>query len=628
MSLQNAVPMGQPQQFRKVLQNRAPKGYGAYLLSTPNLETTGFRTEYFQNIADDFLTRFYPQTCNVCGDPMRGRVATRPYVAKCGTCRTEKSLLSATPFRNLRLPFWHLGWTIDESLRRASGVLTAADIQRSLGIRYSSAHRLKRRVQVFCAQHLDRLRDLMRAELSERFQDVELPKPDPTNIDHDITAALKDKRIPQTDTIALFSSRGTANKGRKRHRAHGQTASIYRADSLGGDQTGTLLNSLTWAGGPLLLDSTPDQKARTILPLLERVVPRGVPLFGDFGIDWYGAHNRAARFVNHSLPARRGKGKSRRRWQQNGIHTNAVEGRQGAVKTAFRQYRYFRPKYSGLYAAEYSLLSGIRYYGIERLARHASRVTTQAKRPASRTAQSTTTGRSTSPAPGAAAASQIGASRWVGRGSVDDGVERSARISRKMQHLIEPHLYKPQSLDERRELNPQARAIRDARAQLPATKRQNPRLGEAIEQYIAFHENSAKSHRRRKEKQYAFAADKLWKLLSDSEFNLLSDVCRKNKIPPRIGQRIALRWSFLGIATVVDRTHISRENKAYIFDVRKNMAALPLVCYMVVAENQASTLSAWWESVNSEYRRTPRRSNNTDETRYTQQECKTKGVPE
>ena len=46
-----------------------------------------------------------------------------------------------------------------------------------------------------------------------------------------------------------------------------------------------------------------------------------------------------------------------------------------------------RDDMQALYAAEYSLLSGIRYYGIERLARHASRVTTQAKRPASRTAQ-------------------------------------------------------------------------------------------------------------------------------------------------------------------------------------------------------------------------------------------------
>lgn len=300
---------------------------------------------------------------------MKGRVATRTNVAKCSKCRTEKSRLSHTPFRNLRLPLWMLGWAVDESLRRAPGVLTAADIQRSLGIQYNSALRLKRRIQVMCAQHMDRLRHLMRTELAARFRDVTLPQPDPTDINKDITAGLQDKRIATLDTVVLYSSQNTANKGRKRHKQHGQTASLFRADKLGGDQVGTMAHTTTWAGGPVMLDSISDQKGRTLLPIIERIVPRGVPVFTDYGYDFYTAHNRAGhRMVNHNMKARRGHGKSRRRWQQNGIHTAAAEGRQGAVKSAFRQYRYVAPRYSQLYLSEYSVWSGIRYYGVEQLA--------------------------------------------------------------------------------------------------------------------------------------------------------------------------------------------------------------------------------------------------------------------
>lgn len=311
---------------------------------------------------------------------MTGRIKTRPYAIKCTKCKTHRSMFSHTPFAHLRIPMWSIGWLLNESIVKAPAVVTAVYIQKTLGITHSSALRLKRRVQIMASEYTPQIRALMSQELAARYRTIKrLPEKDPNNIDQDVTRYLRDKRIPQADTVVLYSTQNTANKGRKRFRAHGQTASIFRADSLGGDQVGTLVNTITWRGGPSVFDSIPNQKAETLLPILERVIPRHTPLFTDMGCKWYAHHNRNHRMVNHNLAARRGNGKSRRRWQQNHVHTQAAESRNGVLKSAFRQYRYVQPKYSQLYLNEVSFISALKYYGVERVAaRDAAAVPTAA----------------------------------------------------------------------------------------------------------------------------------------------------------------------------------------------------------------------------------------------------------
>ena len=267
-----------------------------------------------------------------------------------------------------------LGWCIDQSIIRYPNVLTASEIVRQLGVAKSTGTMLKRRLQLWGLQHKEVIRKLMYEELQERYGNKrKLPQKDYQNLDLDVTRWLRDKRVPQADTVVLYSTRpnATGNKRRKRH--HGQVASIFRADSLGGDQVGTMLQCVTWKaepgrGAPAIYDSISNQRAETLIPLLDKTIPKNCPFFTDYGYKFYVRHNKNHRMVNHSLPARRGKGKSRRRWSQCSVHTQVVEGRQGALKTAFRQYRYIKPRYSELYLGEYSLWSALKYYGVETIA--------------------------------------------------------------------------------------------------------------------------------------------------------------------------------------------------------------------------------------------------------------------
>lgn len=324
---------------------------------------------YYSQVTDLILDTFFPLTCKACGQKMAGRIGTRAYMAKCRKCKTQASRISQTPFAHLKLPLWMAGWALDQSMIKHPQVLTGSEIQRSLGIGESAALRLKRRIQVFASEQKGAVEKLMYDELKDRFgSNRKLPQTDPKDINKLITKSLKGKPVPQSDSVVLFSAKERSNKGRKRFRHHGQTASIYLADSLGGRQVGTMVQCTTWAGGPALYESISNQKIPTLLPIIQKQIPKNVPLFTDMGMDWYRPYNRNHRCVNHNLASKRGTGKSRRRFQQNGVHTQAAEGRQGALKSAFRAYRYIRPEHSQLYLNEYSFFGAVRYYGVDTIA--------------------------------------------------------------------------------------------------------------------------------------------------------------------------------------------------------------------------------------------------------------------
>jgi len=347
------------------------KAYRSPLLNTQveKAALSPFNVDYYNHITDAILDKFYPTHCSKCGQVMTDRIATRLHVAKCKKCRIQASRIAHTPFAYLKLPLWTAGWALDQSAVKYPQVLTGAEIQRHLNITESSALRLKKRVQVFTSQQKFAVETLFYSELRKRFHETkDLLQPDPSNIDNRVTIPVGNIPIPQSDSVVLFSAKERSNKGRKRFRHHGQTASIYLSDSLGGKQVGVMVQTTTWTGGPALYESIPNQQIKTVLPIIQKQIPKDVPFFTDMGMDWYKPYNKNHRVVNHNLPSKRGKGKSRRRFQQNGIHTQAAEGRQGALKTAFRSYRYIKPEHSQLYLNEYSFWGAIKYFGSGKIA--------------------------------------------------------------------------------------------------------------------------------------------------------------------------------------------------------------------------------------------------------------------
>jgi|JI8StandDraft_1071087.scaffolds.fasta_scaffold39391_2 hypothetical protein len=348
------------------------KSHIAPLLRAPDKifnASSPYNTDYFSELASDFLDTFYPTHCPKCSQLMSGRVVTRPHVAKCNSCRIQGSRLARTPFVNLKLPFWTIGFVLDQSAKKHPGVLTGAEIQRLLHITESSALRLKKRIQVFTSQQKRAVEQLFYSELKKRFHKTKpLLEQDASDINKLVTTPVGNLPIAQSDSVVLFSARERSNKGRGRFRHHGQTSSIYACDSLGGRQIGTMVQTTTWAGGPALYESIPNQKIPTLLPIIERQIPKDVPLFTDMALEWYKPHNRNHRCVNHNLPSKRGNGKSRRRYQQNGIHTQAAEGQHGVLKTAFRAYRYVKPEHSQLYLNEFSFWGALKYFGADRIA--------------------------------------------------------------------------------------------------------------------------------------------------------------------------------------------------------------------------------------------------------------------
>ncbi len=175
------------------------------------------------------------------------------------------------------------------------------------------------------------------------------------------------------DCVALFSATQRSNGGRKRFRHTGQTASIYLSDKVaeekGKYQIGTLCHTIAVKKGPVILDSIPDQKQRTIQPLLDFLPPH-TPTFTDEGYPWLSRYNRNHRAVNHSARAQDSKRSvwARNRWSKNGVHDQAAEGFQRILKHSFISgYSYIRPQFSRLYLNEYAALKNIRVYSLDTL---------------------------------------------------------------------------------------------------------------------------------------------------------------------------------------------------------------------------------------------------------------------
>jgi len=253
---------------------------------------------------------------------------------------------------------------VEESIIRHPHVLTSTEIHKRLGINYKSARLLKQRFQLFASDQMPAVKKLIYKELANRFKDVHLPRGE----EADYSEFTKKYDIPQADSIVLFSASQRANKGRKRFKHTGQTASIYLSEKLGGKQVGTMVHTLGWRNGPVIYDSIPDNTAETIKPLLDEYLPKHTPLYTDEGYKWYYRLNQNHRMVNHSAKAKRKTNRrAKNRWCKNGVHNQVSEGLGRAVKDAFRSYCWFAPEYGQLYLNEFSFLKSVKYFGLEKI---------------------------------------------------------------------------------------------------------------------------------------------------------------------------------------------------------------------------------------------------------------------
>ena len=317
-------------------------------------------THKYTELTDRLLNRFYPKYC--CNQKLTKTDGIRETVLRCPKCRKQQSRLSGTPLHHFKLPRWYFSYLLQESIIRYPQVLTASEISRKLNISGKAGLTLKRRLQLFASEVLPYMESKFYNDLHKEFNNFKLPSDKNT----DITGIVKDRSIPQTDTVVLYSCRSTANKGRKRYGRTGQTASIYRSESLGGDQVGTLVNVLGVKQGPVFYTSIPNQTSETINPILRHFLPYRAPLFSDRGYVGYPGPNH--RMVNHSLKSKDKRYRfSKDRWSKNGIHCNVAEANNNILKRSFKAYVYIRPKYSQMYLNEYAFYRNLRYYNLDDL---------------------------------------------------------------------------------------------------------------------------------------------------------------------------------------------------------------------------------------------------------------------
>ncbi|PJZ48526.1 hypothetical protein CH362_14860 [Leptospira saintgironsiae] len=294
-------------------------------------------------------------------------MSTRENVLRCSKCNCQVSLTKDTPLEHLKIPLWTFSYIFLEAIQRSPLGLSASEIQRRLGVSKSTATLLKRRLQIFLSDLIPSIKREMVKDLKKAWKGRNLPE------SGDLKPFIEGKPVVHMDTLALFSASQRANGFRKRYKHKGQTASIYLTDAValekGKYQIGTLVHTIAIKGGPVILSSVPDQKQKTLMPLMD-FIPEDSPIFSDEGMPWMERYNKNFRSINHSARANDSKRNvwARNRWSKDSINNQVAEGIQRSVKYSFlASYSYINPKYSTLYLNEYSALKGLKVYGLDRL---------------------------------------------------------------------------------------------------------------------------------------------------------------------------------------------------------------------------------------------------------------------
>jgi hypothetical protein len=299
-----------------------------------NLLKQRLNTDIYQSLTDKLLHDLYPKSCSNCNIPVTTIISTRPSVLRCTKCNKQISRFKHTPLENIRIPSWMFGYILHESVLQYPKALTSTEIQKKLGIAYNTALLLKRRLQLFSIDMMPKVKNHFHSILNQK------PISNLAIIDRHSNTNTKESILPNSstpivnaDTMVLFSASQRANKGRKRHRHGGQTASIYLSDSLGGTQIGSLVHTIAIKGGGVIYQYITDQTANSLGSQISEFIPKHSYLFTDEGYPFLEGIYTNHRMVNHSLKSRDKRYRfSGNRWCQNGIHNQVAEGYNNNLK--------------------------------------------------------------------------------------------------------------------------------------------------------------------------------------------------------------------------------------------------------------------------------------------------------
>ena len=521
------------------------------------------------------------------------------------------------------------GWALYESVERYPKVLSSAEIERRLKIGNNSALMLKRRLQLLASDQIPRIKELMKEELANRFEGVELP---PVAAGKNVNEVLAGRPVPHVDTCVLFSASQRANKGRARHKHTGMTASIYLSDKLGGKQIGSLIHTFGWKGGPVIYDTINNNKAESIRPLLDAYLPEHTPVFSDEAYKWYYRVNRGHRMINHSRKSPDPRHKwSRERWSKDGINSQVAEGNQRTMKyNMIAGYGYFKPEYAPLYLNEFSFWKCVKYYGWEKLIRSDEEYKLEAEKRKIRVApqninkieKETVEEKAHEPRPEALVCNEK-----TGKGKeVKAGFEGSARAKKRglrgddltgagagegpgfsriciakaepgkmpgspppegglrfrrgkcaeagwLKETIKILRFQPLSLEERKIID---------KSNSHETQKINfdefPRLARMMDDAKRF-KQKPKQHEHEQQRRLEFQAARLWEFLSDDEYQDIDTLIHLTGVERSSAYRAIRIWALAGVAEVIDRTRRTGVKDRISYDVRSKLPQLPTLRY-------------------------------------------------
>ncbi|MCW7522234.1 hypothetical protein [Leptospira soteropolitanensis] len=331
------------------------------------LETHKIISDHYNNLTYNILKSFYPKFCknhpDIHLEP--SKVKGRQLMGKCPICHSQRSLAKNTPLQGLHLPLSYFSYILHEIILSYPNVITSKAIQRRLNLKsYPSAWLLKKRIQAFMSQLNDSfLRQTKEALELEAKQNNNEKMP----FRGDVSKAIKQRVIVNIDSLAIFSVGVSANKYRSRYRHGGITSSIYRSVKSGGEQVGSLASNITIKGCLSFYESHPLTTSDYAISHLSKVLSPYNVLMADEAYSSLFGKYRNVRLINHSLKAKRKIHTfSRERWSKEGVNSNAVEGANGVLKTAMRQYRWFNCKYSQLYLNEFAVAKNLKFFKMEK----------------------------------------------------------------------------------------------------------------------------------------------------------------------------------------------------------------------------------------------------------------------
>lgn len=483
----------------------------------------------------------YPKFCPHCKTQLTRSISTRETAIRCDKCNFQGSRTSYTPLHHIKLPLWVFSYLLVEQVHRFPQVLNASEIRRKLGCAKNTATLLKRRLQLFHAELIPGIKEVLRHKLMSEGTSL-LPETG------DLTGKISNRSVVHMDGLALFSASQRSNGGRARWKHTGQTASVYLTDSVaeerGKFQIGTLVHTMAVRRGPVFLSSLPSFKQKHVQPLLD-FLPENTPVFSDDGFPWLSRYNANHRSINHSARAKDRKRNvwARNRYSRDGVNNNTAEGVQRIVKHAFISgYSYTSPEFSNMYLSEFSALKGITVYGLQNICDSLASL---------------------------------------------GYVRRNDRVSPLGEQLTPDHGYLRNRITEIRYIPPTFRE-RNSLDHASTRRLIKGKLKELLDRneffearqghldYLSFWEDAA-PYRRQLEKGYSAIAHQLWKKLERWDQSLLSRIAVQIGAPHRLLLRIVRKWNRLGLAKLDERWNPT-ERRIYAY-ANRLVSDLPDLLY-------------------------------------------------